>query len=544
MKQYVQNQAYAIGTFLFLIPCLVFVLESLLLILGQNTSGFGLPLSCVIAIFLTAIHTEIKGWETLIWLGVGLFILIFGSIWVGTIYDCSFDGQWYHQDAIIQLSRGWNPVWDNPIKNELVSGLNSNYVNHYPKASWVFASAFHLFTGNIETGKVFHLIGLVSLFFLSYHFFMKRVFLSIAFSVLISFLLTFSTITLGQLFSFYVDGALFSFLVIFLILLIECVYFNNNVWINMILVFGFVVNLKFTGLVYTLVFILFAWVFILMRQRQWIIKTTLFFSVMLIIGVFVLGYASYIRNYVERGHPFYPIMGKNNEGKAIAEVQYAKDFFLMNRFEKTFAAHASRPIYTDHDHASVRKNLFQLKDLNSSLAYYQNHQPVTMSPLGPLTAELWVLFIPVFIMFLWFVRNPLVYFLLLTLGVSIIIQPECWNLRYAPQVVLIFVILLAATLQLPYKWIKAYSFVFGLLFLCNGVLGSVQNWLWVYGNNYKLRSHLEQVRNKSVKIQKGWMQSFELKLNEYQIKPISGDTSVTYKNFSGDLFTGWKYHMK
>lgn len=59
----------------------------------------------------------------------------------GCLYDLSWDGQAYHQEAVIQLRNGWNPFHDAPLK-----GIHSVWINHYAK----FQSLRHQYP---ETGK-------------------------------------------------------------------------------------------------------------------------------------------------------------------------------------------------------------------------------------------------------------------------------------------------------------------------------------------------------------------------------------------------------
>jgi hypothetical protein len=234
-------------------------------------------------------------------------------------------------------------------------------------------------------------------------------------------------------------------------------------------------------------------------------------------------------------------MGKKNEGKMIAEVQYPLDFFKKNRVQKFIAAHGSIPIYTDHDHASVMKPLFNTRLIQDSIPYFKNHQPVTMSPFGPFEGELWVLFIPILLLF--FIRKQPVelYVLLGVLIGSLWIQPEFWNLRYAPQLLLLLAIFVATSMNHNSVWVGRYAMFFSFLFIINSVLAVSQNWRWVSENNRELRKQMEPMRKTHVKIQAGWMKSFELKLKHFEITPVYElDSNGVYNTFPGDAFSGWK----
>jgi hypothetical protein len=536
-----QKQLYATGLFLFLIPSIVFVLATLLWFICVPVNGWLFLVSIGLAAgisYQAFSPRSLKEWS---WLFLGGLIIV-GSLLIAVqFYDCSFDGQWYHQDAIIFLSDGWNPVWDAAISNNAVSGLNANYVNHYPKAPWVIEATLYLFTGNIEAGKAIQLIYLVSFMFLLLTFLKNRFMLSWGTAILITLLVGGSTVSLGQLFSFYVDGLLFSLLGILLLFLLELIYYDAKVLGYMGLAFVVLANIKFTGLIYGMVFLMMAGIWVILRHKDLIIKRALHFSSVVLIGVVFIGYPTYVRNVISKGHPLFPIMGQNNEGKSIAEVQYPADFFPMNRFEKLIAAHASLPIYTDHEHASVKKPLFNKNLILESIPYYKNHQPVTMSPFGPFEGELLVVFIPLLCLF-FLRRRPLALYLLFGgILLSMVIQPEAWNLRYAPQLLLIFAIVLTVLMQEKTGWIRVYSMGFAGLFILNSSIAVFQNWRWVTENNAALIQELEPMRKTHVKIQAGWMKSFELKLKHFEITPVYElDSNGVYNTFPGDAFSGWK----
>lgn len=536
-----QKQLYATGLFLFLVPSIVFVLATILWFIGVPIGGWLFLLSIGLSAWFSSraiSPLSIKQWG---WVLLGCLLISASLLIAVKFYDCSFDGQWYHQDAIMFLYDGWNPIWDAAISNNAVSGLNANYVNHYPKAPWVIEAVLYLLTENIEAGKAIQLIYLISFMLLFLTFLTNRLSFSWGNAILITILLGGSTISLGQLLSFYVDGLLFSLLGILLIFLMELIYFNAKVLVFMALSFIMLANIKFTGLIYALVFLFMAGIWVIIRQKGLIIKTALQFGAVVLIGVVFIGYPTYVRNMLSKGHPFFPIMGQNNEGKSIAEVQYPADFFPMNRLEKLITAHASIPIYTDHEHVSVRKPLFNKNLILESIPYYKNHQPVTMSPFGPFEGELLVLFIPLLCLFFLRKRPLEVYLLFAGVVLSMIIQPESWNLRYAPQLLLIFVLVLATLMQEKKGWIRLYSMVFVGLFILNSSIAVVQNWRWVSENNATLFQELEPMRKTHVKVQAGWMKSFELKLKHFEITPVYElDSNGVYNTIPGDAFSGWK----
>ena len=546
---FLQRQIYAIGLFLFLIPVVIFVISTLLLFLKFPVLGIIYPVSIILAGILVY-QLEIKN-EKERSLNRFLFILLGGgltfiSLWLsGLFYDVSFDGQWYHQDAIIFLSEGWNPFHDDFIANASVSGNNANYVNHYPKATWIYQSVVYLFFGGIELGKSLHLQLIFSFGLLLFAYLSRRTKLSLFHRCLITLLTIVSPITLGQIFSFYVDGILYCFLGINLLFLLDRYVHRNGRLLWVFLSFIFLINIKFTGLVYALLFALGCIGYATWHERKALFNMAFHFVIMILIGVFLFGYPTYGRNIIEKNHVFYPIMGKNNEGLKIAQAQYPKDFINLNRFQKFLRAHAAIPNYTAETHPSVeKKQLFNPTFIRSTIPYFENHQPVTMSPFGPFELELWLLFGISLVLFFVNVRRYSIYLLLLLILFSMIIQPEFWNLRYAPQLLWLIVIIQATLLTIPSKMVQGFSVVFCILFIINGLIASKENWCWVAKRNAKLKAKLTELSMKKTSIYPGWMSSFKLKLKDFNLSPSpqTNQDIGAQEIYPGD-FSGWKYKM-
>ena len=545
---YTQRQIYATGLFLFLVPTLIFTLSSLILLVKLPLFGNMFPISFVVATFLT--HRLSMDKDTLISVKAFLYLIIgsglmFLSFWIsGWFYDVSFDGQWYHQDAILFFSKGWNPYYDPLLADGVVSGNNANYVNHYPKATWIYQSIVYLFFGSIELGKALHLQLILSFGLLLFSFLSTKTTLSTVHRVFLVLIAIATPITMGQIFSFYVDGVLYCFLGLFLVFLIKHVVYQEGRHWELFFSFLFLVNIKFTGLVYALLFAFAAFLYLMAIHKESLKGYVVRFSAIAFCGIFLFGFPTYGRNLIEKKHVFFPIMGENNEGLLIAQAQYPKDFYPLNRFEKFFRAHGAIPNYTANTHPSLLKEkLFQPGFIRSSIPYYRNHQPVTMSPFGPFELELWVLFSLSIILFFIYVRNWKIYLLLGFVLFSLLVQPEFWNLRYAPQLLWMILVVQGALLVVNNRLVRFYSAFFCVLFMGNGMIASKENWGWVSDRNGQLKSKLMELSNRKVVIHPGWMNSFNLKLNDYDVKPSAkvGDPKKALEFYEGD-FTGWKYN--
>jgi len=82
--------------------------------------------------------------------------LAFGA----AFYDVSWDGQVYHQQAVLALAEGWNPFWDAPLS--IAARPDNIWINHYPKAAWIAQAILFRATGSLEAAKGLQLLPLAA----------------------------------------------------------------------------------------------------------------------------------------------------------------------------------------------------------------------------------------------------------------------------------------------------------------------------------------------------------------------------------------------
>ena len=549
MKNKVQRITYGIGLLLFLFPVTLFIIATLWLIIGFDINTFLFPFSLLIAalVFYLVLHSE--GYTKQTFWGILVFVAgLSGFLFAfsGHFYDFSFDGQWYHQDAIILLKNGWNPFYDHPILDEIASGKNANYINCYPKAPWTISACVYATTGAIEYAKFYQLILLAASFFLSLHFTLRWFTLSLVSASLLSFVIAFSPVVVGQSLSFYVDGQLAVFTLLTLYFICDWITnFEKKVPLVLLgLCLIYFINIKFTGLIYSLVFLFFAVSWVLWKDRGCVLKMVLKLSVVMTVAIFLFGYCTYGTNMLHKGHPFYPIMGKNNEGKEIAAAQYPKNFFGKNRFEKLYLASFALPNYTaPNTHPSISKELFTSNVVKASLPYYRNHQPVEMSAMGPLQAELLILLLPLFLLSFLFYRKSWIYVLFFGLVTSCVIQPELWNYRYAPQLLYIYLLVIIPVLLSKYWLVKFYGYLILVGFSVSFMFAYIQYFQWNVEKTALLNKSFAALKNKPYHLKKGWMKSFGVKLEERSLLKLASPSTPqdTLKSFKGDDVSGWLY---
>lgn len=81
-------------------------------------------------------------------------LIIFLGFLSCQFFDLPYDGQIYHQEAVITLAAGWNPV------TEILTDDRANtyiYINHYARGPWVYEAVIYYFSGLIEASKLFNI---------------------------------------------------------------------------------------------------------------------------------------------------------------------------------------------------------------------------------------------------------------------------------------------------------------------------------------------------------------------------------------------------
>ncbi len=247
------------------------------------------------------------------------------------IYDLSWDGQWYHQDAIIKLYKGWNPIYSVSTTNNV--GSSELWINHYTQGIWIIEANILRLTERIQSAKVLTLVLVLITILNSIYVFQKyklskNIFISILFSIAI----VLNPIAISQIFSFYVDGI--SALMVTNIIMLLYIYFKENhsksILVILLFIISIYINVKFSNLVYISI-ILFGYFLILLYTKRKIDFNYIFsFSIIYLFSAVIIGYSSYTKNTIEKGHPFYPLMGEGSYSGLISRIQKPANFDSTN----------------------------------------------------------------------------------------------------------------------------------------------------------------------------------------------------------------------
>ncbi|QXP69645.1 glycosyltransferase family 39 protein [Polaribacter sp. R2A056_3_33] len=301
----------------------VFTILGLFFIFGGKATNNVFYIIGIFSLIISNFILQIKK-DFLIINAINIVFILF-TVFISYQYiDLTFDGQAYHQEIMIQISNGWNPVYES-IK---MSNSQSLWVNHYPRSYEVLASFFYNITNSITTAKSVNILFCILSFFYSFLFFKEKYKKKKAF--IIAFIIACNPVVLIQLTTNLNDGFLYATTIISFFTYVLSKK-RKTYLIDFLLSLVLLINVKFTGLIFGVVLcllFLLQLIFFEKENKIIILKKLLFLS--LLISPFLL--TPYGKNFIEKGHFFYPLMGKE---KVDIATYYIPDVLKeKNRFNK------------------------------------------------------------------------------------------------------------------------------------------------------------------------------------------------------------------
>ncbi len=430
--QKVVDVSFILGSSVIVLIAAILLISSLLFTAGHPLSPFSfwlaLAVTAIAAWLMCSHYLPDRRWLALIGiLAVLAAIFLLGISVSGKVFDLSWDGQAYHQEAIIQLANGWNPFHDQPLP--MASGI---WTNHYAKGPWIASASLYILTRHIEQGKVFNILLIVSSFFLCWPALSAHYKRGAPEPLLFSVLAACNPIAILQSLTFYIDGQLSSMLIIILSLLYLIIKNPDDVFLALALLLSVIiaVNIKFTALAYILALGLpvLLYLFLVKDGRPFKpIASSL--GIGLIAGLLFVGFNPYVTNTARNGNPFYPLAGLH--AVDIMTANSPADFQTRNRFEKLFISTFSQTEDASGPQPAHWKWPFTVNK-EELKAIWQDTRIAGFGPLfgGAVILSLFLLATA------WPLNREktLVYSCIGSLIVcSALVNPEAWWARYVPQ---------------------------------------------------------------------------------------------------------------
>ena len=367
MKKVCKNKIIEIikksAIFLLIEIVAILLITTLLFLVGITVTRWHLPIITIIAIAECMLFYKKDNWKiNIIAIVLGMLLFVGTTFIEGKIYDFTADGNTYHKLAIGSMKNGWNPAYEDSkdfkkengnVFNTSEDNINTLWIDHYAKGTEIYAAVIYAFTGNIETGKGYTVLLMYVAFGILFSYLYKDKKRSLFTSLAVSVLLAFNTITIVQIFNYYVDGALMiSILLILYACIVESDKEKYNQKENLLVLASSIllcINIKFTGLAFAGIFCFAFYVYWLIRAyRQGkeefidtLKKYTIFYIVTVLVSIGIVGYSSYTRNMIDHGNPLYPLYGEGHVENMVVKEQPSSfsdknnlQIFLISIFSK------------------------------------------------------------------------------------------------------------------------------------------------------------------------------------------------------------------
>jgi hypothetical protein len=417
---------------------LTLFLSNLFFLFKISLSGLTIFFSFIISYFILLSLTQKN--HLYEWLITGIIYLLsyFLSIF---FYDLSADGQWYHLESIINLYKGWNPIYE--ISKTNVAQI---YVQSYPKGYEIIAASIYSFTQKMESGKLINMIVLIASLVYVFQL-LKQTKLSIFKKYVYTFLICVNPIVITEIFTYYLDGFMFSCLLILICSFISLLKNYNKIELAIfIFILSVFSSLKFTSILLIFIFVLFA-LTLLWKNHKLTFKYLFPFFIS---GLFIFPLTNinpYYTNIKNNFHIFHPAFGKEKV-KNLLSSHVSEEFYGKNRIEKAFISYFS---YTGSSKKTINFKIpFSIKFSEIKVL---NEVSITYGGFGPFFGGIIILTILLFIisLFIPIKAPPVLYYLMLGIMISIVSFPDIWFARMVPQLYLCTILTL---LIMEYKSIK------------------------------------------------------------------------------------------
>lgn len=479
--------------------------------------------------------------------GITVFLLGGVSLFLSNTYDTSWDGQGYHQSAVIALSSNWNPALDPSIDftQELPSQI---FAEGYPSALWELEATVYSVTNRINSAKVFN-IAIAMIAALMVYSLLRKLKFSIILSSIISLLITLQPVYLIQVLTFMEDGFGYELLVIAAASLAIMASSRKDYWaiFSFIMAELFLVTTKYSHLPLSVILGgLFALIIInrIMNGDYRINKITISLFGLFIFASLVFFSLPYLRNQFHHNAMFYPtnipeLMGSVRYNNVPNNLQDSDKFTLL--FYGIFSKAQSRESGDPRSEANVAQLkfpfIFTPTEVTDSAELYNNR----VGGAGPLFSGVVVLSILLTI-FLYFKMETVkqryaiyasLFGLLIILLLSLV-APTPNLLRYTNQLQLIpfaLIIPIYAVFNKPY--IKMVCYIIIALSAVNVFLFSTSVVTKTIAEHNLINQQMEELRSSGKEYQVSAQQFYSsyLLLKEQSIKftPVNSLTCGNIK---------------
>jgi len=416
-------------------------------------------------------------------------------------FDLSFDGQWYHQRAILQMAEGWNPL-KQPFDKNLIM-----WTAYFAKGPWYVAAAIYKLTGLIELGKSTMWITWAAMVFASYaavrDWKMRR-----GRAVAIAMAMAMLPVVWSEISSYLLDGVMTATLMV----LVAAVFGGLRRPTPIVVCVGmmaaiFCASTKLNGLIYQCIVFAAGWLCCVLRRREWLVRYTGLAALALVLGVGVFGYNPYVTNTIKMQNPLYPAVGTNKLEKA-NDCEIPKNLLDQNRFVRLGYAIFGRPGNAPYAGQKNAKLMWPFTARVSDFSIYR-FQEGRIAFFGPYFSGVLLLAMGLlaWVMFQSKMDRLVLAIVSLTIIGSLLMSPLLWWPRLGPQLWLLPMIpVIAIFVGECSRRAVAAAWVIVLLLTVNGAIVATVGMAWETNASQTLRGQLSELRDsgKMIEVKTGF----------------------------------------
>ncbi len=330
--------SFLLGGTLLTIPAVTLIFATVIFLLGGTLNGVIFPIAVLAAL---GISYWLNGKEQFCKLSLWTICIVMASVvFMGLIYDYSGDGQIYHQETIIALRDGWNPIWQcHSLGRETEAAICTD---HYCRGLETVSAAIFSTTGNVECGKAVNAIMVLASGSLFYSLLLSMGVGGRFKRFIIAALFTLNPVVLAQWLTYYTDWAMYALLLSLVSILVGLQEGDRRKYIYAGTVIVLAVSIKLNCFFWVGMSVIIYMGWLLMSKKysdaiRWVWAGT----ISVILGVFLVGLNPYVTNTIDHGHPAYPLMGDNPidimTGNEVPEMR------KYSSWEKVFVSYTSYP---------------------------------------------------------------------------------------------------------------------------------------------------------------------------------------------------------
>ncbi|GHT97789.1 hypothetical protein FACS1894142_3080 [Spirochaetia bacterium] len=367
-KQKYSDVLFFTGLYIFSFVFITIVISNIFFIVGISISIFNTISSVILSyLLLYSFEKDKKKLFLITCLSLGCIIafMLFSMLY----YDNSFDGNVYHKEMVGVLKNGWNPVYKSYQEFVTVAGLTpfregEVWYDSYGKSSEIFGACIYKITGNIEAGKCYTFLLMVTAALIITGLINDIIKKKYILVLIPTIFLSCNVMTINQSLTYYNDA--FLGLVLF-ISVAAMVYltinhtgtFSRVSWLILFMSLGLGITIKVSGLLHFASFAVFFYVLWIVRYckgycREKLFhpaRLTSFFIGSVLFGLLIIGVSTYVSNTIRYHNPLYPVFSitsiSNNTNDDAVSMMVSGEFEGFSHAKRFFYSLFSELFHTD-----------------------------------------------------------------------------------------------------------------------------------------------------------------------------------------------------